>query len=57
MLETLISDHELRANGARECQQRIAETYLWPDITRQIEDEYFRLMGWNRGGQHSEKAA
>jgi rhamnosyl/mannosyltransferase len=61
MLETLISDDELRANAARKCQQRIAESYLWPDITRQIEDEYFRVMGWSRGAnsrrQHSEKAA
>jgi glycosyltransferase involved in cell wall biosynthesis len=61
MLQTLISDDELRANAARKCQQRIAETYLWPDITRHIEDEYFRVMGWNRGAnstrQNSEKAA
>lgn len=61
MLETLISDDELRANAARKCQQRIAESYLWPDITLQIEDEYFRVMGWNRGAnsrrQPFEKAA
>jgi glycosyltransferase involved in cell wall biosynthesis len=48
MLQFLISDHKLRNRVGRESQQKIREQYLWPEIAGQIEQEYFRVMGWDR---------
>jgi glycosyltransferase involved in cell wall biosynthesis len=46
MLRLLLADEELRARAGQACQQRVSEQYLWPRITRQIEQEYFRVIGW-----------
>jgi glycosyltransferase involved in cell wall biosynthesis len=60
MLQLLISNDELRSTAARKCQQRVRENYLWPEVTRQIEREYLRVMGRHNDAaekQHSAKAA
>jgi glycosyltransferase involved in cell wall biosynthesis len=45
MLQLLICNDELRNTSARKCQQRVRENYLWPEVTRQIEQEYLRRYG------------
>jgi glycosyltransferase involved in cell wall biosynthesis len=57
MLQLLISDHELRKQAGHRCQQRIRESYLWPDIARQIELEYLRVLGWKRNAPHAKQTS
>jgi glycosyltransferase involved in cell wall biosynthesis len=47
MLRLLVADDEMRDRAGRASQQRIREKYLWSDIARQIEREYFRVMEWH----------
>jgi glycosyltransferase involved in cell wall biosynthesis len=47
MLQLLLADGEIRERAGQACQQRVREQYLWPRITREIEHEYFRVMGWD----------
>jgi glycosyltransferase involved in cell wall biosynthesis len=44
MLELLISDPEMREVAVLAAEQRIREGYLWPQITREIEQVYRRVM-------------
>lgn len=47
MLRLLLADEEIRERAGQVCQERVCEQYLWPKVTRQIEREYLRLMGWD----------
>jgi glycosyltransferase involved in cell wall biosynthesis len=44
VLELLISDPEMREVAVLAAEQRIREGYLWPQITREIEQVYRRVM-------------
>jgi glycosyltransferase involved in cell wall biosynthesis len=46
MLQLLLNDFDLRELAARAARARIAESYLWPQITEQIERAYQQVMGW-----------
>jgi hypothetical protein len=48
MLRLLLPEEEIRERAGQVCQQRVCEQYLWPEVTRQLEHEYLRLMGWDR---------
>lgn len=45
MLRLLLADPELRSRSGQSARQRIADHYNWDVITRQIEAEYFRILG------------
>jgi glycosyltransferase involved in cell wall biosynthesis len=44
-LRMLIGDASLRETAGRAARKRIHETYLWPEIARQVEQEYRRVLG------------
>jgi len=44
-LRMLIGDASLRETAGRAASKRIRETYLWPEIARQVEQEYRRVLG------------
>ena len=45
MLELLIRSDSLRAATGRAARKRIEEHYLWPSITKEIEDAYQEMLG------------
>ena len=45
MLQLLMADSELRARSGAACRQRVAEQYLWPEITTRLEQLYLGLLG------------
>jgi glycosyltransferase involved in cell wall biosynthesis len=45
MLQLLITNPNLREEAVRAAQERIRQSYLWPDITFAIEREYRRVLG------------
>jgi glycosyltransferase involved in cell wall biosynthesis len=45
MLRLLVAHPELREDAARKAQERIRQDYLWPNVTKQIEQVYMDLMG------------
>jgi len=45
MLRLLVGNPELRESAAKKAQERIRQNYLWPNITKQIEQVYLELMG------------
>jgi glycosyltransferase involved in cell wall biosynthesis len=45
MLRLLIGDADLRERAAKKAKERIQHGYLWPQITKQIEQVYLDLMG------------
>ncbi|MBA3914048.1 MAG: glycosyltransferase [Acidobacteriales bacterium] len=45
MLQLLMADPELRAQSGTACRQRVAEKYLWPEITVKLEQLYTSLLG------------
>lgn len=50
MLRLLLADPEMRERSGQSARRRIAEQYNWDVITRQIEAEYFRILGrWPLG--------
>jgi glycosyltransferase involved in cell wall biosynthesis len=57
MLQHLICSDELRRTAARKCQQRVRENYLWPEVTRQIEREYLRVMGRHNDAAENQYSA
>jgi glycosyltransferase involved in cell wall biosynthesis len=44
-LRMLIGDASVRETAGRAARKRIRETYLWPEIARQVEQEYRRVLG------------
>ncbi len=45
MLRLLVTNPELREGAAKKAKERIRQDYLWPNITKQIEQVYLDLMG------------
>jgi glycosyltransferase involved in cell wall biosynthesis len=45
MLQLLIAEPEIRHAAARTARARIRERYLWPEIAKEIEGHYYKLMG------------
>ena len=48
MLRLLLSDPHVRQEAARNAGQRIRAHYLWPQITREIERAYLKLLDWEK---------
>ncbi|HET7206652.1 MAG TPA: glycosyltransferase family 4 protein [Terriglobales bacterium] len=44
LLHRLIADPDARKRAGRAAQERVRQHYLWLEITRQIEREYFNVM-------------
>jgi glycosyltransferase involved in cell wall biosynthesis len=47
MLDLLIHNPELRRQSAVRERKRIQGQYLWPEIARSIEKEYYNVLGWS----------
>jgi glycosyltransferase involved in cell wall biosynthesis len=47
MLGLLLSSPEIRKAAGKAAKQRIQDHYLWPNIAREIEQTYLRMMGWD----------
>jgi glycosyltransferase involved in cell wall biosynthesis len=45
MLRLLVANPELRDDAAKKAKERIRQDYLWPNVTKQIEQVYLDLMG------------
>jgi glycosyltransferase involved in cell wall biosynthesis len=53
MLRLLIADPEIRMAAGHAARERVRKQYLWPQITEQIEQEYFNVLGWpGKNGYH-----
>ena len=55
MIQLLISDKAVRTSAARLGQQRVREHYQWPQLTAEIEQAYYDVLGWQqraRVGEH-----
>jgi glycosyltransferase involved in cell wall biosynthesis len=50
VLEMLIQNPELRREMAAKGARQIQERYLWPDIARSIEKEYYKVLDWTHPG-------
>lgn len=61
MLDLLIRTDYLRTSAGDAARKRIEEHYLWPNITKQIENAYHEMLGlnWDEGlpANHVPKAA
>jgi glycosyltransferase involved in cell wall biosynthesis len=49
MLDLLIHNPELRRQSAARERERIQQQYLWPEIARNIEKAYYKVLGWSPG--------
>jgi glycosyltransferase involved in cell wall biosynthesis len=57
LLRRLIADPSLRETSGRAAQERIRQQYLWPDISRRIEQEYFRILGQSAASDETARTA
>jgi hypothetical protein len=45
MLRFLIADGKIREDAGRSAKRRIAEQYLWPKVTGEIEQVHLEMLG------------
>ena len=46
VLEILVRNPILRRQMGRRAEERVRQSYLWPEIARSIEKAYYQVLGW-----------